>query len=64
MNSRRVPLYTLAPQDKNLLTEGVCPITGEKLGLGFIEFVVNDKKIRVCSHDCMVRIKNIYNYLR
>jgi hypothetical protein len=66
MNSHRAPIYVSAPHipDNNLLKDGRCPISGERLGQNVIEFIVNDKKVRVCSRDCMIRVKNIYNYLR
>ena len=66
MNSHRAPQYINPPHlsDNNLLKDGRCPISGEKLGQYVVEFVINDKKVKVCSHDCMIRVKNIYNYLR
>ena len=40
-----------------------CPISGKPLDNKAIEFSVNNKKVRVCSHECMIKVKNIYNYL-
>jgi hypothetical protein len=65
MNSHRAAQYLNTPHlsDNNLLADGKCPICGERLS-HVIEFLINEKKVRVCSHDCMIRVKNIYNYLR
>jgi hypothetical protein len=48
----------------NDLDKTKCPITGNILNDDFIEFQINGKIIRVCSHNCMIKIKNLYNYLK
>lgn len=66
MNSMRPssyhPMQTLS--ENPFLRENKCPMDGTILNKEKIEFYVNDKLVRVCSHECMIRVKTLYNYLR
>lgn len=66
MNHFRANQYTPIDSLDNYTTvnQYQCPITGNQLNGQSIEFLINGKKIRVCSENCMYKIKNIFNYLR
>jgi hypothetical protein len=66
MNSMRPSSYNPMPRlsDNSFIRDNKCPMDGTTLSKDTIEFYVNDKLVRVCSHECMIRVKNLYNYLR
>lgn len=65
MNQHYPRNYHKISDTRNQPPPALCPITGNKIdAASAVEFQINGKKIRVCSVDCMKRIKNLYNLIQ
>lgn len=63
MKNTRRNVYQLIGEN---IQEGneTCPISGKILDDKSIGFLINGKQMKVCSHECMIKIKNIYNLIK
>lgn len=67
MNHLRSKYYNDVNQISNghdILDMTKCPICEMTLtDMNIIEFVIHNKRLKVCSYPCMIRTKKLYNYL-
>lgn len=67
MNRPRAPAYSIVQETPKIDPQKkTCPITGKPIedhDPHKVDFFVGDKKVSVCSYDCMIKVKNLFNYL-
>lgn len=57
--------YCIKDEYNTLFSNDKCNLCNILLtNSNLIEFIINNKLVKVCSKNCMYKVKNIYNYLK